>query len=377
MSPTPPASAPLPKKCLHCGGNTVRPRRRPGRTVHYRTIAALPLPADLMIPTCSRCRAEYLDADTAQRLEATLSALYVAGLRRRASEAIKTLRQHISQRRLELQIGLSQGYLSRLLADAGNPSPPLVLLLAQPARSLKPETAAALYADYSGRYAVATHRFSLRLAKSFWQWAVRCRHTAVNPWLNVDAVGRIKVGKQQLRPSEARRFADAAEQEALTGSRIAVAVLLCLCCGLRASEAIGLRRRDLDGHDLFVEGTKTARARRRVTLPDWLLPHLARLIADTLPEELLFPHRRQTLFNAVKRLCRTAGTPLTCPHGLRATWASAAVTGGATVEAVAATMGHSSTRVTLRHYVERDAVVNAQVTAFDRLLNRSASVPPG
>ena len=66
---------------------------------------------------------------------------------------------------------------------------------------------------------------------------------------------------------------------------------------------------------------------------------------------------------------------MTCPHDLRATWASAAVTGGATVDAVAATMGHSSTRVTLRHYVDRDAVVNAQVAAFARLLNRSTSVP--
>jgi len=134
MTPTPPASAPLPKKCLQCGGNTVRPRRRPGRTVHYKTIAALPLPADLMIPTCSRCRAEYLDADTAQRLDATLSALYLAELRRRACEAIKTLRQHTSQRRLELRLGLSQGYLSRVMTDAGNPSPALVLLLAQLAK---------------------------------------------------------------------------------------------------------------------------------------------------------------------------------------------------------------------------------------------------
>jgi integrase len=247
----------------------------------------------------------------------------------------------------------------------------------KPARSLKPETAAALYADYSARCVVATHRLALRLTKSFWQWAVRYGHTALNPWLTVDAVGRVRVGKPQFRPSEARRFADVAEQEALAGSRIAVAVLLCLCCGLRVSEAIGLRRRDLDGNELFVEGTKTARARRRVTLPGWLLPHFARLTADTLPAELLFPHSRQTLFHTVKRLCRAAGTPITCPHGLRATWASAAVTGGATVEAVAATMGHSSTRVTLRHYVERDAVVNAQVAAFDRLLKRSAGVPPG
>ena len=128
---TPPPIAPLPKKCLYCGGKTVRPRRRPGRTIEYKTIAALPLPADLMIPTCSRCRAEYLDAEAAQRLEGVLSALYLAELRRRAGEAIKALRQHISQRRLELRLGLSQGYLSRLLTDAGNPSPALVLLLAQ------------------------------------------------------------------------------------------------------------------------------------------------------------------------------------------------------------------------------------------------------
>ena len=105
MTPTSPANAPSAKKCLHCGGNTVRPRRRPGRTVQYKTLAALPLPADLMIPTCSRCKAEYLDADTAQRLEAILSTLYLAELRRLAGEAIKTLWQHISQRRLELRSG--------------------------------------------------------------------------------------------------------------------------------------------------------------------------------------------------------------------------------------------------------------------------------
>ena len=131
MAPTPPASAHWPKKCLHCGAKTVRPRRRPGRTIEYKTIAALPLPTDLMIPTCSRCRAEYLDAETEQQLEGVLAALYLTELRRRAGEAIRALRQHISQRQLERRIGLAQGYLSRLLTDAGNPSPALVLLLAQ------------------------------------------------------------------------------------------------------------------------------------------------------------------------------------------------------------------------------------------------------
>src|SRR3569832_185507 len=102
MVPTSPAAALLPTKCLSCGGNTVRPRARPGRTIQYKTIAALPLPADLTIPTCSRCRAEYVDAETAQRLDGILPALYLAELRRLTREAIKTLRPHISQRKLEL-----------------------------------------------------------------------------------------------------------------------------------------------------------------------------------------------------------------------------------------------------------------------------------
>jgi len=134
MVPTSPAAALLPKKCLSCGGNTVRPRARPGRTIQYKTIAALPLPADLTIPTCSRCRAESVDAETAKRLDGILPSLYLAELRRLASEAIKTLRQHTSQRKLELRIGLSQGYLSRLLTNDGTPSPALVLLLGQLAK---------------------------------------------------------------------------------------------------------------------------------------------------------------------------------------------------------------------------------------------------
>ena len=131
MNQTGPERVSRPKKCLHCGGNTVRLRTRPGRTIRYKTITALPLPADLAIPTCSRCRAEYVDEETAQRLDGILPNLYLAELRRLAHEAIQTLRGHISQRKLELRIGLSQGYLSRLITDAGRPSPALVLLLAQ------------------------------------------------------------------------------------------------------------------------------------------------------------------------------------------------------------------------------------------------------
>ncbi len=103
---------------------------RPGRTVRYRNMTALPVPEDLPIPTCSRCHAEYIDAETATALEGALRQAYRRALQLRARQAIDLVTKHISQRRLELLLGLSQGYLSRLRAGAGNPSPELVSHLA-------------------------------------------------------------------------------------------------------------------------------------------------------------------------------------------------------------------------------------------------------
>ena len=124
--------------CLRCGGRTVRPLQRPARTVSYRVFPALPIPADLPIPTCTRCRAECLDPETNRRLEALLPHLYEAELRRLAGQELRAISPFISQRQLELLVGISQGYLSRLLTQAGNPSSVLVLLLGLIARA--PET---------------------------------------------------------------------------------------------------------------------------------------------------------------------------------------------------------------------------------------------
>ena len=73
-------------KCLKCGAKAVRPTRRAGRTMRYRNIAALPIPADF--PTAN-----------------------------------------ISQRRLETLIGVSQGYLSGIKSGNRQPSSAFVALL--------------------------------------------------------------------------------------------------------------------------------------------------------------------------------------------------------------------------------------------------------
>ena len=100
---------------------------RPGRVLRYRN-TALTLPADLPRPSCKRCK--YEDLSLATLPSELAESLYRDSLRERAQRAIARLRPHRSQKRIELLINLSQGYLSRLGADDGSPSAPLVSLLA-------------------------------------------------------------------------------------------------------------------------------------------------------------------------------------------------------------------------------------------------------
>ena len=115
------------ERCPCCGYASVHPLARPGRVVRYRN-AALTLPAELCLPACRRCKYEPLglDAVPAELLES----LYRADLRQRVAVAITRLQGFRSQRRTELLLGLSQGYLSRLRAGEGVPGAPLVSLLA-------------------------------------------------------------------------------------------------------------------------------------------------------------------------------------------------------------------------------------------------------
>jgi len=86
----------------------------------------MPIPDDVAIPACGRCQSEYLDDSISESLAPKLQQVYLHALRTRARVAIDLLGQYIAQRRLEQLLGLSQGYLSRLRAGAGNPSPELV-----------------------------------------------------------------------------------------------------------------------------------------------------------------------------------------------------------------------------------------------------------
>ena len=129
-----------PTVCCRCGASAVVKSTGVDRTIPYRTLPALPLPWDLVIACCKRCKSLFPEQSAPDELRLRLQALYVESLQSRIRTALAVLKQSISQRRLELLLGVSQGYLSRLKAGAGNPSSELVLLLAllslDPARHL-------------------------------------------------------------------------------------------------------------------------------------------------------------------------------------------------------------------------------------------------
>ena len=116
-------------QCPCCGRHAVRPTAQPGRMCRYRN-TTLTLPADLLVPTCRRCKHRILSFESVPELAAVLEATYRAELVQRAAAAISQLGQVCSQRKLEVLTDLSQGYLSRLRAGDGVPSASLVSLLA-------------------------------------------------------------------------------------------------------------------------------------------------------------------------------------------------------------------------------------------------------
>ena len=128
--PSPPAP-PRPKasKCPCCGHHTLRPTAKAHRVCRYRLVVVT-LPAQLLVPTCSRCKHSLLSFDSVPDLAAALEAAYRAELVHRASVEITLLGEFFSQRRLERDLDLSQGYLSRLRAGDGVPSAALVSLMA-------------------------------------------------------------------------------------------------------------------------------------------------------------------------------------------------------------------------------------------------------
>lgn len=229
--------------------------------------------------------------------------------------------------------------------------------------------------------AADTHQNALSIAKEFGAWCShkKRRWLRANPFADVEPVGRRVVGadKPRLTVDESRRLQSYCHERAAidTGAIITLGYLL---LGERASELVGCDVRHVDdgGRILWVPGTKSDAARRRLLVPPELGPYLVALAADRPGDAPLFVSdasrrwpagRRWTRHMAnyhVRRIVKAAGLPEHAPQALRRTQATLAEEAGETALAVAHHLGHAiaaAPAVTHRSYVGREAAKQAAI----------------
>jgi integrase len=255
----------------------------------------------------------------------------------------------------------------------------LFLPMSAPLSSITRERAEQLYrGEIDKQLSVSTHHYRLRMARSFFTFCVERRYVTTNPFKEIRAIGRPKVGKLQLRRDEAKQLSNVLLEHAHKGDCYALALTVQLLFGLRSAEMLSLRKRDLDadGTMLVVEGTKTCNARRTLSIESPIVRELlARRVASLTPESFIFGRKGATkrlsntiLFKNLHRFCALAGVPLVCPHSLRGLHSSLAVEGGMTSAAVAAALGHGSDAITLKHYIAPGAVAAARTSRISAAL---------
>jgi integrase len=225
-------------------------------------------------------------------------------------------------------------------------------------------------------FSVDTHRNTLAEARMLCKWAVSKRWLRSNPVEAVEGMGKRRHGKAQLRIDEARRWLAKATELADAGDAGAVAAMMTLLLGVRASEIVSRVVRDLDddGRLLWIPDSKTEAGKRTLRVPDVLRPHLQRLADGHEPEALLFGvHWRDWPREAVQRICELAKVPKVTAHGMRGLHSTLAMEAGVTGHVVAASLGHESVSTTVQSYAKPEAVAGAQQRRTLRVLEGGAA----
>lgn len=236
--------------------------------------------------------------------------------------------------------------------------------------SLSAQRAQALYDAYRTRkrpngkpIAVDHHRNVLAEARTFARWCVKKKLLKSNPFDGVEGIGRRRKGKLQHTRDESKKFLSTSKAEADKGSEMAIAAMVALLMGDRASEILNRLVRELDdgGRLLIVNNTKTRAGERTLEVPELLRPYLMKLAEGKQPVDRLFRVRTVRWLNTcVKKICRLAGVPEICTHALRGTHATLATEHGVTGHEVAAALGHESVTTTYGNYTNPSAIANAR-----------------
>lgn len=227
--------------------------------------------------------------------------------------------------------------------------------LALPIRDMTPKKAALCYQAYRTNHAVATCDSALTQVRTFARWALQQKYTVGDFSSELVLLGTPNQGKPQLRLTETRKLARVCFDSFQEGNEAGLAVLLALALGLRASEIVKRKVRDIDddGHLLWIDKTKSRAGKRRIRVPSFLVPMLLKQCDKKKGDDALFTYQGRSYVNDwTERFCKLAGVMKVTAQGLRGGFATLALEESSAPWTVARALGHASPAVTLGHYAE-------------------------
>lgn len=220
-----------------------------------------------------------------------------------------------------------------------------------------------LYDDLTGVLAVDSHRNALAEVKTFLNWCVEQHWLSRNPAASIKGIGKRKKGKAQLRLKDTRVWYAKAVELADDGDDGAIAALMALVLGMRASEITLRRVRDLDEDEhpcdlLVIDEGKTEESARTIEVPDPLRGFLKAQCEGKSRDSYLFPtskgkaghHERGWVRDQVHRICELAKVDKVSAHAMRGTLGTIAMSRGTASHVVVSTLGHADIRTTEQSY---------------------------
>jgi integrase len=216
---------------------------------------------------------------------------------------------------------------------------------------------------------VDTHRGGLAQVKTFLSWCIEQGWLrGSNPFADVKGVGKRRprgksLGKSgnELRVKETRRWYEKAVELAEEDDEGAIAALVALLLGMRATEIVTRKVADLDddeasGDLLWIPCAKTAAGVRTLEVPEVLRPYLLACAEGKAADRYLFEcnreqdpigkrHDRDWVRDQVHRVCDLAGVPRVTAHAMRGQLATLSKERGLAGHLVAQTLGHESERM--------------------------------
>lgn len=225
----------------------------------------------------------------------------------------------------------------------------------------------------SKKYSAKTMANTIGLLSSAYDDAIRTGQLARNPCINVTLPKRERKEIEVFNEEQIRQFVLALNDERID---YRVGYKLCLFCGLRRSEVLGLKEEDIDLENktisivhtrhrvdgqLVEQDPKTARSRRTLALPEFLISDLSELIEARHDFEYeQSPYLIQDGFGKemnpssftrqIHRIEERAGLPHLSVHGLRHTFASLLNSQQIDIARISAELGHSNITTTLNIY---------------------------